>query len=203
MSHEGSVTQWLREFKEGDQYAAAKLWERYWRRMRGLANKQLGNARRRVADEEDAALSAFADFCEQVKNDGFKKGLEDREDLWQVLALLTKRKAIDHFRKDTRRGEAGESALDSPNRSHAAGAQNVEAHNTQTPDAILQAMEDFDRLLVLLPDDQTRHIACLKLEGFNNHEISDQVGCALRTVERRIGQIKAKWAAALGVNMDS
>ncbi|MCB9926504.1 MAG: RNA polymerase subunit sigma-70 [Planctomycetaceae bacterium] len=200
MPHEGSVTQWLREFKEGDQYAAAKLWERYWRRMRGLAHKQLGNARRRVADEEDAALSAFADFCEQVKGDGFKKGLEDREDLWQVLALLTKRKAIDHFRKDQRRGEAGESVLKSPHESQVAGAQNVEARGDVTPDAILQSMEEFDQLLHMLPDDQTRQIACLKLEGFNNHEISDQVGCALRTVERRIGQIKAKWAEELGVD---
>jgi FixJ family two-component response regulator len=168
--------------------------------MRGLASKQIGNARRSVADEEDAALSAFADFCEQVKNDGFKKKLDDRKDLWQVLALLTKRKAIDHFRKDQRRGEAGESTLKSPHESQVAGAQNVEAHRTVTPDAILQATEDFDRLLQMLPDDQFRQIACLKLEGFNNHEIADQVGCALRTVERRIGQIKAKWVEELGLD---
>lgn len=199
MAHEGSVTQWLRKFKDGDDHAAAELWQRYWRRMRGLAHKQLGNARRGVADEEDAALSAFADFCQRVRTEGFKKELEDRDDLWQVLALLTKRKAIDHFRKDQRRGEAGESVLKSPSESQVAGAQNVEAHGTPTPDATLEALEDMDRLLLLLPDEETQQIACLRLEGFDNFEISEQVGMALRTVERRIKRIKECWSNDLDI----
>ncbi len=203
MSHEGSVTRWLREFKAGDDYAATRLWERYYRRMRGLANKQLGNARRRVADEDDAAISAFADFCSQAKREGFKQGLEDREDLWQLLALLTKRRAIDHYRKEVRRGEAGESVLVSPGDSHVTGAQNVESSVTVTPDVAVQTMEDCDRLLELLPDEPMRQIACLKLEGFNNHEISDRVGIALRTVERRIGRIKSLWARELGLDESS
>ena len=36
-----------------------QLWQRYYRRLLGLARKKLGDSPRRVADEEDVVLSAF------------------------------------------------------------------------------------------------------------------------------------------------
>ena len=54
-----SVTQWISALKEGDQLAAQGLWEAYFRRLVGLAHARLRDAPRRIADEEDVALSAF------------------------------------------------------------------------------------------------------------------------------------------------
>jgi hypothetical protein len=62
MSTPGSVTAWIEQLKAGDA-AAAPLWQGYFRRLVGLARQKLGAAPRRVADEEDVALSAFASFC--------------------------------------------------------------------------------------------------------------------------------------------
>ena len=57
-----SVTRWLESLKAGDADAAQKLWERYFQALVRLARNRLRAASRAVADEEDAALSAFDSF---------------------------------------------------------------------------------------------------------------------------------------------
>lgn len=193
MTDAGSVTQWLNDYRDGDDSALHELWKRYWTRIRGLAKRQLGGARLRSADEEDAALAAFSDFCLGVREDRFSE-LDDREDLWQILALLTRRKAISLYRK-SRRAELGESVLSAGSESEGPGIGNVASGETPDPASWIQAMDEFRRLMMLLPDDQTRQIAQLRLEGWSNLEISDKAGCALRTVERRIGQIRELWSS--------
>jgi hypothetical protein len=37
----GSVTHWIQELRAGDPIAAQKLWERYFRRLVGLARQKL------------------------------------------------------------------------------------------------------------------------------------------------------------------
>ena len=51
-----------------------------------------------------------------------------------------------------------------------------------------------DRLLDLLPDDQMRQIALLKMEGHGNGEVAEMLDLSLRTVERRLGLIRRLWA---------
>ena len=93
MSHpDESVSQWIDGLKAGDEAAAAKLWQRYFRRLVGLARKKLGDSPRRVADEEDVAISAFQSFCQRAKEDRFPD-LLDRDDLWHLIVRITERKA--------------------------------------------------------------------------------------------------------------
>src|SRR5262249_13800208 len=58
------------------------------------ARARLRGAPLAAADEEDVALSAFKSFCRAAGEDRFPK-LADRDDLWQVLAMLVGRKAAD------------------------------------------------------------------------------------------------------------
>ena len=53
--------------------------------------------------------------------------------------------------------------------------------------------EDFRHLLDGLDDAQLKAIALAKLEGYDNQEIAARLGCALRTVERRLELIRRKW----------
>src|ERR1700751_1878035 len=94
MSPPGSVTLWLDGLRKGGSVAARKLWEGYFHRLVELARKRLGALPRAAADEEDVALSAFDSFCQGAAQGRFPR-LNDRDDLWQVLFLLTQRKAID------------------------------------------------------------------------------------------------------------
>src|SRR5262245_36481381 len=101
----GSVSGWIRQLKVGDASAAQRLWERYFRRLVGLARTRLRGVGRRVTDEEDVALSAFASLCRGVRHGRFPQ-LSDRDDLWRLLVLLTARKAW-HCRRDARRPKRG------------------------------------------------------------------------------------------------
>ena len=65
----------------------------------GLARSKLGDVPRRAEDEEDVALAAFASFCKGIEAGRFSR-LDDRDDLWQVLIVLTERKAVDQVRRE-------------------------------------------------------------------------------------------------------
>src|SRR3712207_3756831 len=102
MSSEGSITHCIARLKAGDRDAAQPLWEGYCRRLVDLARARLRAAPRRAADEEDVALSAFDSFCRRAERGQFPR-LADRDDLWQLLVVLTERKAIDLMRREGRK----------------------------------------------------------------------------------------------------
>src|SRR4051812_43816605 len=93
MSDDGSITQCLHALKRGDRDAAELLWARYFHRLAGLARARLSSVPRRAADEEDVALSAFDSVCRRAEEGRFPR-LDDRDDLWRLLVLVTMRKAI-------------------------------------------------------------------------------------------------------------
>jgi len=193
-----SVTQWIDRLKAGDPEAAQQLWERYFRRLVGLARKKLRAAPRRAADEEDVALSAFDSFCRGVEQDRFPQ-LHDRLDLWQLLVLLTARKASDlaqHERRQKRGGGAvlDEAALPCPTDSSAQGAPLDQIKGPEpTPAFAAQVAEECHRLLERLDSPELRDVALRKVEGYGNEEIAAQLGCGLRTVERRLRLIRSIW----------
>ena len=104
-----SVSELLKQLQDDQSMAAHQLWERVLNRLIVTARKHLGNLPRRAVDEEDVAVAAFEAFRRGVKEGRFQK-LDNRYDLWQVLAMLTERKAIGvmrHELADKRGGGAG------------------------------------------------------------------------------------------------
>jgi DNA-directed RNA polymerase specialized sigma24 family protein len=194
MSTDASVTHWIDRLKAGDPAAAQKLWERYFRRLVGLARKKLRAAPRRAADEEDVALSAFDSFCRGAEHGRFAR-LHDRFDLWQLLVLLTARKASDlaqHERRQKRGGAMlNEAAL--PVDSSAPDALDQLESPEPTPAFAAQVAEEYARLLERLDNAALRTVAMRKVEGYDNEEIATHVGCSLRTVERRLRLIRSIW----------
>src|SRR3954469_7065224 len=106
MSSQGSVTHWISLLKAGEHAAVQPLWERYFPRLVALARARLRGAPRRVADEEDVALSAFDSFCRHAEQGRFPQ-LLDRDDLWQVLVMLAARKAVELIRHECRLKRGG------------------------------------------------------------------------------------------------
>ena len=90
---EGSVTRWIGDLKAGGEFAAQHLWERYFHRLVHLARARLRASGRAgvIADEEDAALSAFDSFCRGAAAGRFPE-LADRDGLWRLLVVITVRK---------------------------------------------------------------------------------------------------------------
>ncbi|WP_197455973.1 sigma-70 family RNA polymerase sigma factor [Stieleria neptunia] len=57
--------------------------------------------------------------------------------------------------------------------------------------------EAIERFLEQLSEATLRGIVSLKLHGFTNEEIAEQLGCATRTVERKLNLIRRLWSPIL------
>ena len=193
---EGSVTRWIAALKQGDQSAAQRLWEAYFRRLVGLARVRLRDAPRRIADEEDVALSAFDSFCRGARAGRFPR-LDDRDDLWQILVFITVRKSIDlrHYEGRPSRGMGRVRSLTELSR----GVLEAIGGDEPTPEVAAQLAEEYRRLLEQLGDPTLQRVATYKLEGYTDHEIAARLGCVTRTVERKLARIRAMWANELKV----
>jgi DNA-directed RNA polymerase specialized sigma24 family protein len=194
MSSTGSVTRWIGQLKNGEQAAIQRLWEAYFRRLVGLARDRLRGVRRRTADEEDVALSAFDSFCRGVERGRFPR-LDDRKDLWRLLAFITVRKAFDLARHERSLQQGGgkvrgESVFDSPE-----GEPGIEQVLGREPSPEFAALmeEEYRGRLARLPNQTLRSVARWKLEGYTNEEIKVWLGCTTRTVERKLELIRSLW----------
>jgi DNA-directed RNA polymerase specialized sigma24 family protein len=190
MSAEGSVTLCLAMLKRGDRAAADELWGRYFHRLVGLARSRLRAAPRRSADEEDVALSAFDSFYRRAEAGQFPR-LDDRDDLWQLLFVITVRKAIDlveHQRRPSRGGGKVRTLSDLAD-------FDVERliGPEPTPDLAVELDEQCRRLLDRLGPSGLRDVALWKLEGVTNEEIAQKLGCVVQTVERKLRRIRVLW----------
>jgi DNA-directed RNA polymerase specialized sigma24 family protein len=185
MPANNSVTNWIARLKEGEKAAAQPLWERYFRRLVGLARGRLLGKPRRAADEEDVALSAFATFCQGIEAGRFPD-LADRQDLWRLLMTLTARKASHLVRDQHRQKRGGAAAPGDVDWSAIVGDE-------PTPAFAAELADELQRQMDRLGDPGLRAIARAKLEGYTNDEIAAKLDCAPRTVERKLRLIRALW----------
>ena len=152
-----------------------------------------------VADEEDAALSAFHSLCAGAAASRFDR-LKDRDDLWRLLVVITMRKVYTQVRRQRQLKRGGgrvvpEAALagldpDSP------GGFEQFIGREPVPEFAAILAEEFQARLGSLPDESLRQVALWKLEGYANDEIADRLGCVSRTVERKLDLIRKAWRRA-------
>src|SRR4051812_40446118 len=205
MFHEGqgSITRWMGALQAGDLAAAQPLWERYFARLVRLAGARLRAAGRpsAEADEEDAVLSAFDSFCTGAVRGRYPQ-LADRDDLWRLLVVITARKVQAQARRMRRRKRGGglvRSLTDLPDAERAPGFEDLDriVGGEPTPEFAAQVAEECRRLLDVLGDEALRRVALARMEGYTNDEIAERLGCARRTVGRRLDLIRKTWLSSL------
>ena len=192
MSQDESITHWIQNLKQGESAAASQLWERYFRRLVGLARLKLAALPRRSADEEDVALSAFKSLCLGAERGKFPE-LMNRENLWPLLVLLTARKACDFANYERRQKRGGGKVIGQADLSAQQGQSLDDVLGREpTPEFAAMVEEEYQQLLNRLNVEQ-RELALLKMEGYTNPEVAAKLGCSLRTVERRLELIRRIW----------
>lgn len=190
-----SVTMWLRSLEGGDADAAGKLWGRYFEGLVRMARARLRGAPRAVEDEEDAALSAFDSFCRGAARGRYPR-LDDRDDLWRLLVVITERKALDQSARERRQKRGGGKILGTPDLPDGDGMVRGIAGAAApgpTPEFAAQVADECRRLLGRLRDDALRRVAQLKMEGYTNEEVAERIGCSLRSVARKLELIRRTW----------
>lgn len=195
MSHD-SVSQWLGPLQQGNERAAQEIWEQYYAKLVALARKKLHIARR-VADEEDVAISAFNSFYHGAAAGKFPQ-LTDRDDLWRLLVTITARKAraLERHNRAQKRGSGdvrGESVFRQADGELLDNGIGQVVGDEPSPEFAAEIAEEFRERIDQLEDDTLKRIAFWKLEGYSNDEISAKLDCASRTVERKLQRIRDIW----------
>ena len=201
MSDPGSITVRLPALAQGDPEATRFVWERYYRRLVGLARKKLRECSTRVADEEDAVQEAFCSFFRRAQAGLFPE-LKARDNLWCLLVVITARKVRDQIswqrrkkrnpgaiRTETQLGCLS-SELADPNLQLIIGTE-------PSPEFAAQVTEMHRHLMESLGDDELRQVAQLKMEGHTNEEITAWMDMSLSTVARNLRTIRKRWKKAL------
>ena len=199
MTDPGSVTQLIGLLRSEDaavrDEAARQIWLRYFRQLLDLADKNLDRRLKRREDEEDVVVRAYNSFFKRAGRGDFV--LPDRDALWRLLIAITLNKArgtaARHLadRRNYQAEQADPAGSDSSFLPDEALAQMEESGPTPAEEACLR--EEVQRRLAVL-EPELRQLALWKLDGFTNAEIAaDKLSCAERTVERKLGRIRARW----------
>jgi DNA-directed RNA polymerase specialized sigma24 family protein len=179
MGQANSLTVWLARLKEGQRDEATRqLWEIYFARLVHLARARLASS------SEDVASSAFDSFVRAVEANRFPR-LDDRDDLWQVLLVVTARKAGKLVRAELIEEPGGGRVEPLPGVPFASGEPD--------PAEAAAMAEACAQLLMQLDDDTLRRVAVWKLEGFGNAEIAEKLKRAVGTIERKLRLIRRIW----------
>jgi RNA polymerase sigma factor (sigma-70 family) len=200
MDSQGSVTRLLEQLRSDDSTvrdeAARRVWDRYVPALLDLARHHLDHRLLHREDEEDVLQSMYASFCLRQRRGSF--ALSGRDDLWRLLVTVTLRKVRNTARRhrqearDYRRECAQPDSRDSE--SNAWVLEQMD-RSEPTPEVAAALNEELERRLRALGDPVLRQIALRKLEGYTNREIARELDdCTERTIERKLGRIRAKWA---------
>lgn len=193
----GTITQWIgRIAGSGCDEAQVRLWDTYFEQVVRLARNRLSDNFRRVADEEDIAVSVFKSFYEGAAKGRFPD-LSNRENVWRILAVMTARKVADHVQAQRRLkrggGEVrGESVFNSDY-----GNRGLEQFGCEDAPEFALRMAEEAEIMVSKLDDSLQPIARLALEGHSSQEIAEQTGLNLRAVQRRLKQVRLEWSHLL------
>lgn len=196
------VTVWIAQLHGCDEVAAKKIWDAYFPQLARLARDRLGRLPTRAADEEDVALSAMNSFFRGFEAGRFK--LDDRNDLWKLLATITIRKVTAQRRRAlaAKRGGGqvrGESVFQQPGKEgeRLAGLAEILMDENRMPELADDVAHMCRDLLDQLGDERLKRTAILKMEGYTNQEIADQLGCSVPRAKQLLARIRDKWRREL------
>jgi RNA polymerase sigma-70 factor (ECF subfamily) len=189
MSGVPSFDDCIARLRAGDDAVAAQIFNRFANRLIALARSRLDNLLRQKVDPEDLLQSVFQSFFARNKEGQFD--IRDWDSLWALLTVITLRKCgrrIEYFHaacRDVRREvTAPPSAEDSSVGWEAVGQE-------PSPIEAIVLAETLEKMLGLL-EGRNRDIVTLRLQGCTTPEISAQLDCTERTVQRVLDQVK-KW----------
>lgn len=158
--------------------------DRYRRRLVGLARAHLGARLKGKVDAEDVVQSAYKSML--IRCGETAVAAEEWDALWGLLTLITIRKCADqarYYAADRRNLQRETEAVNS-------AGQWIETPGREpTPDEAMALAETVEELLGGLQGKE-RTIVELCLQGYSTQEISQQTGRAERSVRRLREQLR-------------
>jgi RNA polymerase sigma factor (sigma-70 family) len=181
-----AVTRWVHALqKDREPEAAQQLWDAYFERLVALALDHLRthrSPRPALEDCEDVAISAFHSFCEAASAGRFPQ-LEDRDDLWLILVVITRRKAARLIEREGRQKRGGQW-------NRAESSVDQLAGREPGPEEAAITADLYRTLFARLGDDRLRAATKLRMEGWTVAEVAEFLGCSIPTIDRRLRYVR-------------
>lgn len=187
MSASSSHVDLMHRLESGDPDAAAVVFDRYARRLIGLARGRLDERVRPKVDADDVVNSVIRTFCRRAAAHSFH--FDGAADLWALLVEITLRKCGHwnrHFRtrkRDVRREQAPPSSEDTSFTDEPPDPSGPRPED----EAVLR--ETLEHLLHRL-DAKARAVCEMRLQGYEIKEIATALKSTETTINRKIRQIK-------------
>ncbi|MCO6456325.1 MAG: hypothetical protein J5I93_13585 [Pirellulaceae bacterium] len=169
-SDPSTVRQWLEQLRQGSPEAAERLWARYVEKLSALIRRRLQRHGVRRVDDDDVLVDVFDSLCRGAQRGRFPR-LEDQDDLWQVLVMLTNNKVVDQVRKSplphTESAVGRNFGLD--------GDQHpmpMVRDDEPTAEFAVEVADQLDHLLCLLDPEQLESMGLNKLGNCRGVEVS-------------------------------
>jgi RNA polymerase sigma-70 factor (ECF subfamily) len=187
MSDSLSFAALMDRLESGDPAAAALVYERYVRRLLGMARKALNSRLKGKVDADDVVQSVFRTFFRHAANRDFD--LNDESALWALLAEIALRKCgrwSRHFAARKRGGEWQAESLQSCDPED----EPADPREPSPDDAVM--LVDLVEELLRGMDERTRLVCEMRLQGHAVAEIAARAGCTEATVFRKLDTIKGR-----------
>jgi DNA-directed RNA polymerase specialized sigma24 family protein len=192
-----SVTRLIERLKNKDSQAPREIWQRFFERLLPLARARLQALPDRTVDEEDILVSVFDRFFRAAREERFAQ-LNDRDDLWQILLMLTDRGVAQQYRRSQAQKRGGGDVRLLGDLAEADSRPCDTPDQEPGPEFVAAFNDHLSRALARLSDERTREVALLKLEGYENREIAQRLEISLSSVERKLRVIRQSWREEFG-----
>ncbi len=184
----GQSTTWLERLAEGEFEAVQQFWDQFGFRMQRLAERNISQKLAVRIDAEDVVQSACRTFFRRVGKGQLSVATSDQ--LWNLMCaivlLKTRQVARFHFR-DKRTLSREVSSAPVVESGSDVGFQ--PASSEPSPADAAEFADELNRLLRDL-EPEMQQVVQLKLEGYTNTEIGDQMAISERTVRRHIQAVR-------------
>jgi RNA polymerase sigma factor (sigma-70 family) len=189
-------TTWLRQLVAGNDEVVAEFWQHYGDGLQRLAASRMAPALRQRVGAEDIVQSVCRTFFRRSREGEFEFGAMD--DLWRLLCAITLTKVRQHarFHYQEKRQLSRERPLDDARPGSDARPVDVAAAGP-TPAEVVEFTDQLQHLLAGLSDEE-RQMVQLRIEGRQQAEIAEELGCSERTVRRLFSGVKTRWEQMLG-----
>jgi RNA polymerase sigma factor (sigma-70 family) len=199
----GSVTGWVRDLENGSHDALVALWDRYYNALTKRADKKLSWHAGTMVDGEDVASTVLTRLAENAQREERKGRIQDRQGLWLFMMAILKTVVIDLKRRNysVKRGRGKVHSLTDFSDTTQEGKRILDIiDGTPNHERLVMLRDSINYLLKdTIKVELTRTVARLKLEGYTNTEIADQIGMEPKTVRRKLKRIQNLWARDLGI----
>jgi DNA-directed RNA polymerase specialized sigma24 family protein len=202
---EDSVINLMRDLQSNRDEAAEQLWNRYFTDLVDVARRMLQGVPKGMADEEDVAASVFRTICRGGEQGRFDD-LKSRDELWWLLLAITRQKAANYIRGETRQ-KRGDGRVRRESELGNGSPRNFSLENligsAPTPEFLALMQEEHELLLQALVRDDLKQIAAFRIAGYEVAEIAAEMNLCERSVLRKLALIRKVWERELEASSDA